>query len=64
MDGWLEVKGAQVSSTSGKDDGSLAGLGMDGQWRWAVGAGSRAGATCHSAARLVSFPGLFLALDW
>lgn len=45
-----------VSSTSGKDDGSLAGLGMDGQWdgRWARWVTCRGHLSQRSEAHLIS----------
>lgn len=64
MDGWLEVKGAQSRVRQGKVTARWLGWGWTGNGMGGGRAGSRAGATCHSAARLISFPGLLLALDW
>lgn len=55
--GWLaRGQRSAVSSTSGKDDGSLAGLGMDGQWdgRWARWVTCRGHLSQRSEAHLIS----------
>lgn len=55
--GWLaRGQRSAVSSTSGKGDGSLAGLGMDGQWdgRWARWVTCRGHLSQRSEAHLIS----------